>query len=530
MLPAESAHRLVSLLTQALEDCTEHQQQLQQNLVRCRALLGDWASQAPESPVPKDSKKDDQESEPPAKELEELELLNKALEKALRVRTKFLQAPCEAGKGTGGKSPKADEKPVTSATLNQQAPSPKNRDPKVVRGTSVSKKRMPPKKPSAYMLKAPYRTDPDVKRPQRKISAGASVRVPKWSAKKSSKEAATPKAKSLLKITPVGHEKAFAADGPRTLPGLLKSLHDSDQSPLFKNPAEGGDCTRTRPLLALVEHNPADPAAESLGAQSRMGEGTPDMRATSSTLQEMGSLLKLPHPYRKAVSRYTRLREKCRLCQTSPDAIAARERFVGKLQATFHSPPPAFSPAEVKKGLMHLHDIHSLLKQRMEAETPAALGENLTWEREYESLLMLEGVQAIVSQCLDKVEQLREAIESHLELSPADSACSEPCPSQECPSLGKQRCWDGEMAGLPPVLYYSSPQELTDMEDLKLQVAMLRQRLDIQKAMQAELLPLLEPGRVPEGSRASLYRAMYTLLCEGGGRFPVLVHDDELAR
>lgn len=49
------------------------------------------------------------------------------------------------------------------------------------------------------------------------------------------------------------------------------------------------------------------------------------------------------------------------------------------------------------------------------------------------------------------------------------------------------------------------------------------------QAMETELLPLLEPGRLPESSRPSMIRAVYSLLCEGGERVPVLVKDEELS-
>lgn len=42
----------------------------------------------------------------------------------------------------------------------------------------------------------------------------------------------------------------------------------------------------------------------------------------------------------------------------------------------------------------------------------------------------------------------------------------------------------------------------------------------------AELLPVLESRLYPEASAAQLYRAIYTQLCEGGKRFPVLVRDE----
>ncbi|XP_061456087.1 tubulin epsilon and delta complex protein 2 isoform X2 [Rhineura floridana] len=479
MLPADCAHRLVSLLTQALNDCAEQKQRLQQNLKQCQAVLGDWNLQAPETPVLEDSKNDNQGSEPSAKELEELELLNKALEKALRIRTKFQQTPCKVIEGAKA----ADKKAVTSTAAKQQAGHSKESISKMVKEPSVSRKPVSPHKATAYMLKAPYRTDPDVKRAQVKMSARLCSRSSKVHGKKGSpKGAASSKARLPAKMTEVVRGKVRGSEGHRMPPDSSASSHCAKRSPSFGN-SVGGDTADADALLSEAEHNLYDPAAESVVTQSHMGEGVPGMSATSqvSTLQEQGSLLKLPPPYEKAFSRYTRLWEKCRLCQTTPEAAAVRNRFVEKLQATFCSPSPAFSPAEVKKELMHLRDVHSLVTQCMKAETPASLGENLTWQRQYESLLTLEGLQTMVDQCLDKVHQLREAMESHSKLFPVDSPCDKECSCACCVSPGRQSCWDVKMVGPPPLLFYSSLKELREMEALKLKVAMLHQQLDIQK-------------------------------------------------
>ncbi|XP_028561827.2 tubulin epsilon and delta complex protein 2 isoform X1 [Podarcis muralis] len=527
MLPADCAHRLVSLLTQALEDCAEQKQRLQQKLTQCQAILGDWNSQAPEYPVLDDGKNDNQGCEPSAKELEELELLNKALEKALRIRAKFQQAPCELIESAKA----AEKKAVSSADVKQQVDHSKESISKTVKVQSVNRKPVPSKKPTAYMLKAPYRTDLDVKRSQVKMSGRLSSRTSKMPGKKkSAKGAASPKATLSAKITQMGHEKVFATEEPRTQHEFSKSSHCAKLNPSFGDLVGGGDIGGTDVPFSEAGHNFVGPAPESVATQSHTEEGTPGADTTSqiSTLQEKGSLIKLPHPYGKAFSRYTRLGEKCRLCKTSPEAVAARNSFMEKLQATFCLPSLALSPVEVKEEFKHLRDIHSHVSQCMEAETSESLGENPTWQRQYESLLTLEGLQTIVGQCLDKVHQLREAMESHSKLFPANSACGDGCSSAWCASPGSQRCWDVETVGPPPLLSYSSLEELKEMEALRLKVAMLRQQLEIQKAMEAELLPLLEPGRIQESSRASLCRAIYTLLCEGGERFPVLVHDEEL--
>ncbi|KFV47232.1 Uncharacterized protein C16orf59, partial [Gavia stellata] len=232
--------------------------------------------------------------------------------------------------------------------------------------------------------------------------------------------------------------------------------------------------------------------------------------------------LKLPLPYRKAYSRNSRAWERCRLCQTSADAAAARNRFIERIQTTFCSSMPAFSPAEIEEELKVLQDVPSLLSHYVEAE-PAGKEEKRevegaedqpTLQREYESLLTLEGLQTTVSQCLRKLQLLRADCAGDV------GSCSPAC----VPPRG-QTCDSAGVLALP-LLCYSSFQELRDLFALKLQVSMLHQEIALQKVMMAELLPVLESRLYPETSAAQLYRAIYTQLCEGGKRFPVLVRDE----
>ncbi|KFQ79364.1 Uncharacterized protein C16orf59, partial [Phaethon lepturus] len=231
--------------------------------------------------------------------------------------------------------------------------------------------------------------------------------------------------------------------------------------------------------------------------------------------------LKLPLPYRKAYSRNHRAWERCRLCQTSADAAAARNRFIERIQTTFCSPMPAFSPAEIEEELKVLQDVTCLLSQYVEAE-PAGkeekemegIEDHPTLQREYESLLTLEGLQTTVSQCLHKLQLLRADCTGDV------GSCSPAC----VPPWGQMCDSAGVLA--VPLLCYSSFQELRDLFALKLQVSMLHQEIALQKVMMAELLPVLESRLYPEASAAQLYRAIYTQLCEGGKRFPVLVRDE----
>nr|XP_056722549.1 tubulin epsilon and delta complex protein 2 [Euleptes europaea] len=502
--------RLVSLLTQALEECVGKQQLLQQDLARCRSVLGNWNLQTPDSPTVKDCSSDQQEREPTVEELEELTLLNKALEKAVKIRTKFLShVPLhEAPGGTRA----LEKKPVAHVAVKQQGTNCKGSVSKEqAKVTPGGQKPASSRKPSAYVLKAPYQTDPEVKRLRGKTPARLTHKVPKGSGRKSLQGAASHKAKVPIKITRVECGKISVVETPGSPPDLSDSAQDVEQSSLLGNSTTGGSSASTGTCVS--------------------GESAPGMcpEPQTSTLQEKGSSLKLPLPYRKASFRLARLWEDCRLCQTSPEAAAVRDRFMEKLQATFSSPSPSLSLAEVEKELTSLRGVCARLSQCVEAETPASLGEDPAWEREYESLLALEGLQPLVSQCLDKAQMLQEAVESHMRLIPACSAGSETSSSAKGPFLQRRRSCCTETFGPPPLLHYSSLKELLEMESLRLQVAMLSQQIDIQKALEGELLPLLKPGPAPRGSRASLYRAIYTLLCEGGTHFPALVCEEGLS-
>ncbi|KAJ7305761.1 hypothetical protein JRQ81_010127 [Phrynocephalus forsythii] len=513
---------LVPLLTQALEDCKEQRQKLQQKLRQCQALLRDWNSGALENLKLEESKTDkpgDSESVPSAQEIEELEQLNRALEKALRVRTKFQQPPFVLKEA----APVAKRKPVPGTSLKLPA------DPSTERTSkagNVSQKLMPSKKPTTYMLRAPYRTDLDVKRPLGKRSTSLSPRASKapW-------RSASPKAKLPVKIYRGPCRKAGGAAPFGKQPGCSRNSGTVKQNPSTQNTTSERDLAGTDLPSARGQQDGSSAVVGSTATPNHAGENALETATKPQTfnLQEKGSSLELPPPYRKAFSKYTRLLEKCSVGQTSPKAAAARSHFMEKLQATFFSPSLAFSPAEVREELTHLREVCSLARQCMDTETPASLGEDPTWERQYESLLTVDGLQSVVKECLDKVGQLREAMESYSTLLPADPRGDKTCSPGHCPSLRKPPCWDAKTVGLPPLLVYSSPEELKEVEALKLSVARLHQQLEIQEAMEAELLPLLEPGHLPEGSDASLYRAIYTLLCEGGETFPVLVKDEELS-
>ncbi|XP_074867056.1 tubulin epsilon and delta complex protein 2 [Carettochelys insculpta] len=516
MLPAGRARRLVSILTQALEDCAQQKKKLEDNLTLCRALLGVWKVQTPENPMPEAGVKSDQEPEPSSKEMEELELLNRALEKALRVRRSTLKSPAAALAPVEGEKV-AVKKPATSAIITQQVPLSKGRVPTTIKVTSMHKKAASSKKlPSAYMLKAPYRTDP-VKVPTRQSS-----RAPKVAGKGFTKGAAPRQVRKMVPAASVAQQEFRGTAEPD---GVPRSALQHQQSSSSCGGSAGSENLGAAILQGVSPENDCPgPVAEAPVSPSHVAGNIPggSTMAHTFTLREKGSLLKLPLPYRKTYSRNSRLWKKCHLCQSSSAAAAARNCFLERMQATFCSSAPALSPAEIEEEVLALHEAHSHLSHFAAAETTS----HPTWEREYEYLLILEGLQDMVSQCLHKLQLLRAAAESQMALHLEDCTPDAGSSPASCAPLRGRRCGNTGVLATVPLLFYSSGQELRDMAALKLQVAMLHQQINLQKVLGAELLPLLE-SQLPQGeSSCHLYRAIYTLLCEGGERFPVLLNDE----
>ncbi|XP_054068538.1 tubulin epsilon and delta complex protein 2 isoform X2 [Rissa tridactyla] len=462
------------------------------------------------------------EIKPSPKELAELELLNRALEKALKIRKSVLKkTPLEAQRATGEKS--AGEGPAPKNAEEQQVPVPLGIVPESTKVITVSKKPASLKKPSPCQLRAPYRTEPDVKKLQRKAPARCVSQGSRTAGKNLSKGLACKPGRSHRTAVSDG-DTCVAAELQKTS-GLSKSALNKQQS------FSVGDSAGGKNSIAAGRHvfDAGKKSCGSLGESSRKEDPATEGvlgRSTSPqtvTLQQKGCQLKLPLPYRKAYSRNSRAWERCCLRQTNADAAAARNRFIEGIQTTFGSPMPAFSPAKIEKELKVLQDVPSLLSQYVEAE----LADHPTLQGEYESLLTLEGLQTTVSQCLHKLQLLRAALESQMRLCPDCAEDIGSCSPACVPPRGQMCDSAGVLA--VPLLCYSSFQELRDLFALKLQVSMLHQEIALQQIIMAELLPVLESRLYPEeASAAQLYRAIYTQLCEGGKRFPVLADSSRL--
>ncbi|XP_032930200.1 tubulin epsilon and delta complex protein 2 [Catharus ustulatus] len=495
-------------LRAALDEGAERRRKLERRAARSRALLWRWDDEEGEEPHPQTGSSTEHEDRPSPKELEELELLNRALEKALKVRKSILKTPLEAQGAAGQKW--AGEAHAPKKAEEQQMLVPVKDVPE------CRKVRAGSKKPFPYQLRAPYRTDPDVKKLQRKVPARCVSQGPRTAGKTSWKEITSKQGRSHR--TAAG---ACAAAEPQETPGLSESAPNEQQSFSGGDSAAGKNSIAVGKQLLDAGKKSCSFLGESIEKEDTAGAWGRRTSPGTGTLQEKGCQLKLPLLYRKAYSRNSRAWERCRLCPTSADAAAARTRFMERIQTTFCSTKLTPSPAEIEEELRGLQDVPSYLRQYVEAE-PA---DHPTLQGEYESLLTLEGLQTAVCQCLQKLQLLRTALESQLRLYPDCTGDMGSCSPACVPARG-QTCDSADMLAVP-LLCYSSLQELRDLFALKLQVSMLHQEIALQKVMMAELLPVLEPRPFLEGS-AGLFRAIHTQLCEGGQRFPVLVSDELL--
>ncbi|XP_077042798.1 tubulin epsilon and delta complex protein 2 isoform X1 [Agelaius phoeniceus] len=504
MLPAGRGRRAAAALRAALGEGAERRRELERRAARSRALLGRWDDEEEERPQPQSGSSTEHEDRPSPKELEELELLNRALEKALKVRKSILENPLEAQRARGQKW--AGEAHAPKKAEEQQVPVPVEDVPECRKVRAGSKKPLLLKKPSLYQLRAPYRTDPDVKKLQRKVPARCVSQGPRTAGKISSKGVTSKQGRSHRTAAGASAREVSAAAEPQETPGLSESAPNEQQS------FSGGDSAAVKNSTVagkqlldagkkscgfLGESSKKEDAAGAWGRSTSPGTGT---------LQEKGCQLKLPLPYRKVYSRNSRAWERCRLCQTSADAAAARTRFMERIQTTFCSPKLTPSPAEIEEELRGLQDVLFHLRKYMEAE-PA---DPPTLQGEYESLLTLEGLQSTVSQCLQKLQLLQEALQSQLRLCPDCPGDVGSCSPACVPARG-QTCDSADMLAVP-LLCYSSLQELRDLFALKLQVSMLHQEIALQK----ESILLVRHGNVSFPAPSLVWKFLWNAVAGAG--------------
>ncbi|XP_031733612.1 tubulin epsilon and delta complex protein 2 isoform X2 [Anarrhichthys ocellatus] len=234
-----------------------------------------------------------------------------------------------------------------------------------------------------------------------------------------------------------------------------------------------------------------------------------------------GKVSKQTVKWRSLKSKQNRLWDKVVSVQRKPEP--GRSHFVDRMRATFPRDWPRGSPDQTRflvdrlthqgHGLtQHLQTTELLAKQTRESTTELGGKAN-----SYDSCLRCPMTAAQLQNFANQAKREWEAWDRWR----PEGGCL-------CPT-GANGVWgNGMIAALPPTITYTTEAELRELETLRMRVSLLQQEIYLEQAILDTLSPQLSsivPG--PGCPSLSVLRHMYSLLGEGGERFPAIVLDCE---
>lgn len=224
-------------------------------------------------------------------------------------------------------------------------------------------------------------------------------------------------------------------------------------------------------------------------------------------------------------SKRNRLWDKVVAVQRKP--VPGRSHFMERMRATFPEDWPRSCPDQIRaqvnrlthRGLDLTRRCH--IKELVAKQSTQVSATKLGGGKEKcDSSLTREEMQTMAAELRSCAEQAKEEWEAWDRWRP-EGGCL-------C-STGTNAGWgDVIIAPLPLTVTYTSEAELRDVERLRTRVALLQRDVNLEQALTDTLTPQLvstAPG--PGCPDISMLRDMYSLLGEGGERFPSIVLDSE---
>ncbi|XP_048408477.1 uncharacterized protein LOC125462462 isoform X2 [Stegostoma tigrinum] len=462
MLPAQQARRLSSLLVEAIKECTEEERKLEDELKSYRKLLKPWNPRTEEKPAKNGASTSKTEHGPHFEELQELELLNRTLAKALRIRQTYQNnmfgmkqiqprasedstVPNDAGYGIVKQSQASDngdkpleeilprtrwsnsKKKVTGANVNNicgkvTAPVCKERYVSSYLAVGTAGKRVTThagssRKPGSCALKLPYKTKQEAKRKSMSSAMGKLARG-SLHAPSLVKTAAIQQTKRSASVDKVGNRAQQSRHWslttiPRTIVSgnvLIPEDTDMIQRKVTPRSIQISAYTDTAPTMTspVMRQQGANCINEAVSLRASEGnmlqnESSSTEKLKLFTLQESGSTLKLPLAWRKQQCRNTCLWGQVSTRQTDEIQKAS---FMQRIQSTFHSQLPPVSYAQIEEQLDNVRELYKCIDQYIRTDPLLNSSGPLSCQHEHESLQILERCQETVSSLIHQIEQL----------------------------------------------------------------------------------------------------------------------------
>nr|XP_040046520.1 uncharacterized protein LOC120827580 [Gasterosteus aculeatus aculeatus] len=391
-------------------------------------------------------------------EKEDIELLERALEKALRVRS---------GTGHSKKDPSKQSPPLKEpcpAAVACTEGTPASAAPKVNRPASRStSKSANPKEPKKPGTSVPSTLSS-------KLSAGHYPGRRKTTSKSPFSAAGLAHRQAARKP-----QQAASGSGSVHAGHLHTSTLHSKKKTIRSDLSSGHDLSGAAAASDPSNNPVAVSLAEELGGARRL-------------LDPSGKAAEPIAKWKSLRSKQNRLWDKVVALQRKP--VPGRSHFMERMRATFPRDPPCGVPDQA--GLLARRgpgvDRHCQTTELLARRTQGATTE-LAW------------------QAWDRWRTEGGRL---------------------CPAGANGAGEDGMIAPLPPTLTYATEAELVELETLRTRVSLLRQEIYLEQAVLDTLSPLL-PSIVPGPGCPDLsaLRDLYSLLGEGGERFPALVLDSE---
>ncbi|XP_007556442.1 uncharacterized protein C16orf59 homolog [Poecilia formosa] len=418
----------------------------------------------------------DAESSPGEKE--DIELLEQALEKALRVRTGSEVSKQDSGKRKLSTTKATERMPALSAVTKHDQPTIKSSK------KSASLHGKGPKKPSVSHSSRP--------------SAGH---------------------KPAQSKNRTQHHPSSAARAGHHQQTVLAGFKSPDQitASLSTNKTVRSNMPRDDGLSKSV--SVPMPSSDDMSFSGTDGPGV------GSLHQHNGGLSEEIAKWKSLRSKQNRLWDKVIALQRNPEP--GRSRFMQRIRTTFPSDWPSGSPNETRFQLHRLTDqafnlAHVCQTENILASEVPEMDTGLPGGKQTKSHSSLtpEGLQLAAAELHVLADKVKREWKAWDRWRPKGGCL--------CPSEAAGLFADGAASPLPLTVTYSTQQELQQLEELRMRVALLQQETYFEQALLDSLssqFSSIRPG--PGCPSPSMLRDMYSLLGEGGERFAAIVQDSE---